>query len=69
MKKEYIYDLISFTVVLGFVFGIFYIMLFNDMPDVHISYSTKECVEVVNYGDTNYTCENYPQKYNHVWVQ
>ena len=39
------------------------------MPDVHISYSTGECVKVVNYTDDNYTCENYPSKFNHVWAQ
>jgi hypothetical protein len=39
------------------------------MPDVHVSYSTRECVEVINYADTDYSCENYPVKFNHVWVQ
>jgi bacteriorhodopsin len=39
------------------------------MPDVHVSYETNQCVKVVNYADTNYTCENYPSKFNHVWVQ
>jgi hypothetical protein len=39
------------------------------MPDVHFSYETNQCVEVVNYADTNYSCENYPSKFNHVWVQ
>ena len=39
------------------------------MPDVYVSYSTGECVKVVNYADTNYTCENYPSKFNHVWAQ
>jgi len=39
------------------------------MPDVHVSYSTGECVKVVNYADTNYSCESYPSKFNHVWVK
>lgn len=39
------------------------------MPDVHVSYATGKCVKVVNYTDTNYTCDNYPRKFNHVWVQ
>ena len=39
------------------------------MPDVYVSYETNQCVKVVNYADTNYTCENYPRKFNHVWVQ
>ena len=40
------------------------------IPDVYVSYSTDECVNVVNYreGD-DYTCENMPKKFNHVWVQ
>lgn len=40
------------------------------LPDVWFSYSTDECVKVVNYveGD-NYSCENLPSKFNHVWVE
>lgn len=39
------------------------------MPDVYFSYSTGECVEVVNYSGTNYTCENLPVKFHHYWVE
>lgn len=40
------------------------------LPDVHVSYSTDECVKVINYADgDNYSCENMPTKFNHVWVQ
>jgi hypothetical protein len=39
------------------------------MPDVHFSYSTGECVEVINYTDEVFACDNYPKKYNHVWVE
>jgi hypothetical protein len=39
------------------------------MPDVQVSYSTKHCVKVVNYADTNFSCENMPSKFNHVWVK
>lgn len=39
------------------------------MPDVHFSYSSGECVKVVNYTDEQFTCGNYPKKFNHVWVQ
>ena len=38
------------------------------IPDMEVSYSTGECVSVINYGDTDYSCENQPQKYNHIWV-
>lgn len=39
------------------------------LPDVHMSYETGECVEVVNYADTNWSCENMPNKFHHVWVK
>ena len=40
-----------------------------DMPDVMVSNSTKECVEVINYGDTDWSCDNLPSRYNHIWVK
>lgn len=41
-----------------------------DMPDVHVSNSSEECVEVINYSpDDSYSCENLPKIYNHVWVK
>ena len=39
------------------------------VPDMHVSHTTGECVRVINYADTNYSCENQPQKYNHIWVK
>jgi len=40
------------------------------IPDVHFSYSTDACVQVLNYAEgDNYSCENLPTKFNHVWVQ
>ena len=38
------------------------------IPDVHFSYSTGDCVEVINYTEEQFTCENMPEKFNHVWV-
>ena len=44
-----------------------------NIPDVWISYSTNECVQVLNYTENdaieNYTCNNLPSKYNYVWVK
>ena len=44
-----------------------------NIPDVWISYSTHECVQVLNYTENdaieNYSCNNLPSKYNHVWVK
>ena len=40
------------------------------IPDVQFSYSTNECVKVLNYVEgENYSCENMPTKFNHVCVQ
>lgn len=40
------------------------------MPDVWFSYSTNECVKVLNYAEgDNYSCENLPRKFHHVWVE
>lgn len=44
-----------------------------DMPEVHVSYSTKECVAVddpaaEHEGREPYTCNRLPKKYRHVWV-
>jgi len=39
-----------------------------DQPDVHFSNSTGECVKVINYGDDEYSCDDLPKRYNHVWV-
>lgn len=41
----------------------------SKLPDVHFSYSTDECVKVVNYTDTEYSCENLPDRFYHVWVE
>lgn len=44
-----------------------------DMPEVHQSWSTKECVLVddpaaEHEGREPYTCERMPEKYRRVWV-
>lgn len=61
------------SVVFAFVgiFGVFYAMITALMiPDVHFSYSNDICVEVINYTpEDNYSCENLPNKFNHVWVE
>jgi len=40
-----------------------------EMPDVHFSYSSGECVRVLNYTDEVFTCENLPERFHHVWVE
>lgn len=69
-SDTFFYDLGAYTIIATMFFGILYGMLGSSgMPDVHVSYSTKECVRVINYYDEEYTCENYPRKYNHIWVE
>lgn len=42
----------------------------SELPDVWFSYKTQDCVQVVNYVEgQNYSCENLPPKYYHVWVK
>lgn len=66
--RNAIYTVI-FTCLIGAGFFMSLVSAAN-MPDVHISHSTGECVEVINYDERfDYTCENYPEKYNHVWVK
>jgi len=62
----------AFAILIGALVG-FVCYLFLDsmsMPDVWFSYTTDECVKVINYveGD-NYSCESMPSKFNHVWVE
>ena len=65
------YKLIGYTMAaILFVGGFAYAL--NEalkMPDVHFSYSTGACVEVINYTDEQFSCEDYPVKDNHVWVE
>lgn len=41
-----------------------------NLPEVQMSHSTGECVKVINYVESDeYTCDNLPKKYHHVWVK
>ena len=64
---------VSYGIVFAVLVGAgFYLGLDSvvNMPDVHVSNSTGECVKVINYDDRfDYTCQTLPEKYNHVWVQ
>lgn len=57
---------------IGVLFGVWISLMGDvlDMPDVLISNSSGECVNVFNYNEDHvYTCENLPERYNHIWVQ
>lgn len=66
--KQVILNILAAIAFIGLV--IFVITYWAGMPIVKESYSTAECVEVMNFkeGD-NYTCENLPKKYEHMWVE
>lgn len=63
---------ISLTIAMvSIVFGGFVVALDRAaaLPDVHFSYSTQDCVKVVNYTDDQFTCDNLPKRFYHVWVE
>ena len=46
----------------------------TSLADVHVSYTTQDCVGVTTYrgiffDSLGYSCENLPTKFNHVWVK
>jgi len=66
--KAAIQGILSVAVLMSLIGYGFYLGLM--IPDVHVSNSTNECVEVINYHENDsYTCENLPSKYNKVWVK
>ena len=60
---------IASGLLLGSLFGFGLYMGFT-VPEVQISHSTGECVKVINFKEShNYTCDNLPSRYDHVWVK
>jgi len=66
MKSSLINGVLLVSIVSLAVLGVNSAM---SIPDMHVSHTTGECVKVINYADTNYSCENQPEKYNHIWVK
>lgn len=64
----------SIVVILAAV-GLFLAMDYSlALPDVHVSHDTGNCVGVTTYqgvvfDSLGYSCENMPEKYNHVWAK
>lgn len=56
---------IALVAVVMVGFGIFTVL---EMPDVFFSYSSGECVKVVNYGENQWSCGDLPKRFNHIWV-
>ena len=66
--KDILYTVISVLIISAVFF--FAVLVHTNIPDVHVSHSTGECVEVINYDERfDYNCKNYPSQYNHVWVK
>jgi len=60
----------GFVVAVCVAVVIYLFLVMMSIPDVWVSYSTGECVTVVNYDEAdNYSCENMPTKFNRVWVE
>lgn len=67
-KYEFYINAAIGALAFGTIFCVLQVM--SSIPDVYFSYSTDECVLVLNYHeDDNYSCDNLPTKFNHVWVQ
>ena len=70
MDKKTLDYIISYILVGGLFTLLVYMLVFTSyIPDVHVSHSTGECVKVINYGDQDWSCDNLPSKYTHIWVQ
>ena len=71
MKYDWTSYLASGLAIGLLTFGFTYAMLSaSALPDVWFSHSTGDCVQVLNYAEgDNYSCENMPPRYYHVWVK
>lgn len=71
MRKKFSQICLSIAVFLLAIITVAFIVDYiSTLPDVHFSYATNQCVEVVNYSSNdNYTCDNLPPKFYHVWVK
>tara|TARA_B110000259_G_scaffold164981_1_gene191465 strand:+ start:2044 stop:2280 length:237 start_codon:yes stop_codon:yes gene_type:complete len=59
-----------FIIVAAVVILSKYVLDMLSIPDVQFSYSSSECVKVLNYAEGDkYSCENLPSKFNNVWVK
>lgn len=61
--KEIVLSILAFV---GFFGMIWYGM---NTPEVHYSWSTKQCVKVVYMDGKTDSCDNLPSKFDKVWVE
>jgi hypothetical protein len=71
MKTFLLQVVVIVSVLIVYVLiGLFILGDALDIPDVHVSHSTNECVKVINYKEGNkYSCTDMPSKYNMIWVK
>jgi len=62
---------ISNALIFGLVCGCFAWLVLStfELPEVHFSYTTDQCIKVLNFNDDQFSCENMPDKFHHVWVK
>lgn len=53
------------------VVAVLYALVLNlNNPEVVFSYETSKCIKVINNSKNDfYSCDNLPDKYEHVWVK
>lgn len=63
-------EFLAIVAITALFVGSFRYVINSGLPDVYVSHSSGDCVKVVNYDERfEYTCENYPSRYNHIWIQ
>ena len=66
-SESFITSIFVALIIGGFTYAVLSAM---SLPDVWFSHSTGECVKVLNYIEgEEYTCENLPSRFYHVWVE
>ena len=67
MLKDITISVVTISIIsVGFIFALNNAV---SLPDVQVSHSTNECVQVINYTDQQFSCENMPERYTNVWVK
>jgi len=59
--------IVSASLVLVLGFALYAMNKSLNIPDVVVSASSGNCVRVLNYNATHYTCDNMPETYNQIW--
>ena len=66
-RKLYDLCLTVLMVIAVFATTVWMVLEATSTPDVIFSYSTKQCIKVVNADGTAGDCNKLPKKFNHIW--